>query len=226
MGITKLSPGKPALPVPSFTLGADDTSPRQVAGAYAAIAARGMFCSPYGVVSVTDARGRSVTKREEGCHRVLSQSDADTVTSVLRGVIDGPDHSRTGASASIGRPAAGKTGTTESFGAAWFSGFTPQLAASVWVGDPRGIAHPLVDVTVKGRFYSHVYGADLPAAVWNATMSGALRGEPALNFSGAAASVAADQMSGIPGSGKHTAPAPPGPQPAAHQRPPKRHGHH
>ena len=61
------------------------------------------------------------------------------------------------------------------------------MAASVWVGDPRGNSHPLTDVTVKGRFYSHVFGADLPASVWRTTMSGALRGMPALNFSGAGA---------------------------------------
>jgi membrane peptidoglycan carboxypeptidase len=229
MGITELSSGKPPAQVPSFTLGADDTSPLQVAGAYAAVAARGVFCAPYGVVSVTDAHGKPLEAHKTACDRVMSQSTADTVTSVLRGVIDGPDRSRTGASASIGRPAAGKTGTTESFGAAWFSGFTPQLAASVWVGDPRGIAHPLVDVTVNGRFYSHVYGADLPAAVWSSTMRGALRGVPANNFAGAGAHVAADVMSAARGGGTHKLPAtlPPAPPPAAHQRPPKHgHGHH
>jgi len=231
MGITELSSGKPAAQVPSFTLGADDTSPLEVAGAYAAVAARGMFCAPYGVVSVTGADGSSREKHASACHRVMSADTADTVTSVLRGVIDGPDPSRTGASASIGRPAAGKTGTTESFGAAWFSGFTPQMAASVWVGDPRGNSHPLTDVTVNGRFYSHVFGADLPASVWRTTMTDALHGLPALNFSGAGAQVAADVMAFAPrphssgGGSKHRrAPAPPPPPPPAHQRPPK-HGH-
>src|SRR5947209_1697656 len=217
MGITELATGKPAAQLPSFTLGADDTSPLEVAGAYAAVAARGMICAPYGVVSVTGADGSTREKHTSDCHRVMSADTADTVTSVLRGVIDGPDPSRTGASASIGRPAAGKTGTTESFGAAWFSGFTPQMAASVWVGDPRGNSHPLTDVTVNGRFYSHVFGADLPASVWRTTMSGALQGLPALNFSGAGASVAADVMAFAPrphssgGSSKHRkrAPAPP-----------------
>ncbi|HMC72307.1 MAG TPA: penicillin-binding transpeptidase domain-containing protein, partial [Mycobacteriales bacterium] len=194
MGITELATGKPAAQVPSFTLGADDTSPLEVAGAYATVAARGMFCAPYGVVSVTGADGSTREKHTSDCHRVMSTDTADTVTSVLRGVIDGPDPSRTGASASIGRPAAGKTGTTESFGAAWFSGFTPQMAASVWVGDPRGNSYPLTDVTVNGRFYAHVFGADLPASVWRTTMSGALQGLPALNFSGAGASVASDVM--------------------------------
>src|SRR3954468_1565730 len=229
MGITELSSGKPADQVPSFTLGADDTSPLQVAGAYATVAARGMFCAPYAVVSVAGADGAVRRKHTDACHRVISTATADTVTSVLRGVIDGPDPSRTGASASIGRPAAGKTGTTESFGAAWFSRFTPQMAASARVGDPRRNSHPLTDVRVKGRFYSHVFGADLPASVRRTTMSGALRGLPALNFTGAGAQVASDVMSG---SGGHRgqdprSPAPPPPAPAAHQRPPKHgHGHH
>src|SRR5438270_11231683 len=231
MGITELSSGKPAAQVPSFTLGADDTSPLEVAGAYATIAARGMFCAPYGVASVTDAAGSTREKHTSACHRVMSTETADTVTSVLRGVIDGPDPSRTGASASIGRPAAGKTGTTESFGAAWFSGFTPQMAASVWVGDPRGNSYPLTDVTVNGRFYAHVFGADLPASVWRTTMRGALQGLPALNFSGAGASVAVHVMSAPRGGGggtKHRrAPVPPVAAPPAHQRPPKHgHGHH
>ena len=217
MGITELSSGKPAAQVPSFTLGADDTSPLQIAAAYAAVAAHGRFCPAYGVVAHPSA-----------CHQVMSASVADRVTSVLRGVIDGPDSKRTGASASIGRPAAGKTGTTESFGSAWFSGYTPQLAASVWVGDPRGISHPLRNVTVAGRFYAKVYGADLPAAVWKATMSGALNGVPAVNFTGAGAHVARDVMgssSGFGGGGQHwtppAAPPPPAPKPA---KPPK-HGH-
>jgi membrane peptidoglycan carboxypeptidase len=226
MGITELSTGKPPAQVPSFTLGADDTSPLQVAGAYAAVAARGMFCAPYGVVAVADPSGGTREKHASACHRVMSTSTADVVTSVLRGVIDGPDPSRTGASASIGRPAAGKTGTTESFGAAWFSGFTPQMAASVWVGDPRGISHPLRDVTVNGRFYPQVFGADLPAAVWHATMSGALAGVPVENFTGAGASVAVDVVGAAPGGSRHKkAPAPAPAPPAAHQRPPKKHGH-
>jgi membrane peptidoglycan carboxypeptidase len=193
MGVTELSTGDPPAQVPAFTLGADDTSPLQVAGAYATLAARGRFCRPQPVVAITRPSGRFVERHHPDCHRVLSRSVADRATSILRGVIDGPDPSRTGASASIGRPAAGKTGTTDSFSAAWFSGFTPQLAASVWVGDPRGGAsHPLTGIRVGGRFYSQVYGADLPAAVWRATMLRALAGIPARNFRGVAAVVARD----------------------------------
>ena len=212
MGITEISTGGPPAQVPAFTLGADDTSPLQVADAYATFAARGVFCPPHPIVSITDATGHTVEQPRRGCHRVLPQRIADRVTSILRGVIDGPDPNRTGASASIGRPAAGKTGTTDSFAAAWFSGYTPQLAASAWVGDPRGgISHPLTGVRVAGHYYSHVYGADLPAAVWRMTMRGALAGQPVRRFSGLAATIARDQM---------TAPPAPSPRPSFVIRPP------
>ena len=216
MGITEISTGKPAAQVPSFTLGADDTSPLQVASAYAAVAAHGSYCPPYGIESVTGIDLR----HKRNCRQVMSRATADTVTSVLRGVIDGPDPHRTGAAAGIGRPAAGKTGTTESFGTAWFSGYTPQLAASVWVGDPRGITHPLRDVTVNGHFYAQVFGADLPASVWKTTMRAALAGAPIENFTGAGSHVAADVMIAPKGPArparKPTQPAPPGK---------KHHGH-
>jgi membrane peptidoglycan carboxypeptidase len=194
MGVTEIATGKPPAQVPAFTLGADDTSPLQVAAAYAALAARGRWCRPYGVTSVTGMAGRELAQTRSRCRQVMSRHTADVTTSILRGVIDGPDPARTGASASIGRPVAGKTGTTDSFAAAWFSGYTPQLAASVWVGDPRGGAtHPLTGVRVGGRYYAHVYGADLPAAVWRATMTGALAGRPVAQFRGAGATVARDQ---------------------------------
>src|SRR3954451_687056 len=170
MGIREILTGKPVAQVPAFTLGVADTSPLQVAGAYATIAARGVYCEPYPVVAIRDATGK-VLETHRHCHRVLPKWAADRTTSILRGVIDGPDASRTGLAASIGRPAAGKTGTTDNFAAAWFSGYTPQLAASVWVGDPRGGGqHPLRNVRVGGRFYSHVYRAALAAAVLRVTM--------------------------------------------------------
>ncbi|HEU5035272.1 MAG TPA: transglycosylase domain-containing protein [Mycobacteriales bacterium] len=197
-GITEILRGTPPAQVPAFTLGADDTSPLQVAGAYAMLAARGTFCAPYGVRSIGTVTGPLGAGHRSECRRVLPRRVADRTTSILRGVIDGPDPRRTGASASIGRPAAGKTGTTDSFAAAWFTGFTPQLAASVWVGDPRGGAsHPLTNLRVNGRFYPHVYGADLPAAVWRATMRGALQGTKVAHFHGVARHITRDRTAGV-----------------------------
>src|SRR4051794_11570377 len=215
MGITEISTGRAPSQVPAFTLGSDDTSPLQVSSAYATLAAEGRYCTPYGVSKITAANGHVVQRLHPDCKRVMSTHTAQLTTSILRGVIDGPDSARTGASATIHRPAAGKTGTTDSFAAAWFTGFTPQLAASVWVGDPRGgVSHPLTNVSIGGQYYTQGFGADLPAAVWKATMLGALAGAPAENFSGVAASIAQDVTLAPP------APVAPAPKKPAHGPPP------
>ena len=84
-----------------------------------------------------------------------------------------------------------RTGTTEGYGAAWFTGFTPDLAAAVWIGDPTGgNAHPLRNVTINGAYYQQVYGGDLPARIWRQTVSGALADAPVAEFTGGAAVMA------------------------------------
>jgi len=105
---------------------------------------------------------------------------ADTVTSILRGVIDGPAPGRTGKGASIGRPAAGKTGTTDESKAAWFCGYTPQLATAVWVGKPTPT--PMRNVTINHHHYRAVYGGSLPAPIWRQVMLGALKGVAPVDF--------------------------------------------
>jgi membrane peptidoglycan carboxypeptidase len=174
LGVRQLD-GQPLDAVPSFTLGTDSVSPLAMSAAYAAYAAHGLFCPPYGIVSVNDRTGAALPVPAHPCAQVIPPAIADTVTGVLRGVIDGPDPARTGASASIGRPAAGKTGTTEDFSAAWFCGYVPQLGACVWVGNPSGgFANPLLNVTIADQFYGAVYGATLPAPIWATAISRAL----------------------------------------------------
>jgi membrane peptidoglycan carboxypeptidase len=165
----------------SFTLGGDSISPLAMAGAYATFAAHGTFCAPTAIVSVTDFHRRSYPVGRRPCKRVLARGIADTVTSVLRGVIT----SGTGRSAAIGRPAAGKTGTAQNYSAAWFNGYTPQLAASVWLGDPRGAKFELKNVKIGGHWYSRVFGATISAPIWGDLMRGALKNKPVADFSGA-----------------------------------------
>jgi membrane peptidoglycan carboxypeptidase len=108
---------------------------------------------------------------------------ADTLTSILTGVIDGPDPFRTGLGASIGRPAAGKTGTVNASRAAWFVGYTPQLAGAVWLGKPTPT--PMKRVTINGRYYKQVYGGSIPASIWQAAMKPAHENLPVLAFNAA-----------------------------------------
>ena len=121
----------------SFVLGSYGVSPLAMAGAYATFAAHGLYCPPRVVTEITGPDRAAIPVPPQSCEQVLEPGVADTVTSILRGVIDGPTHGRTGARASIGRPAAGKTGTVNESKAAWFIGYTPQLAASVWLGMPE-----------------------------------------------------------------------------------------
>ena len=165
----------------SAVLGSPTVSPLAMAGAYAAFAAHGVFCKPRAVLGITRADGSEVPVAPTACSQVLEPAIADTVTSVLTGVIDGSTAGRTGRAASLGRPAAGKTGTTNGSRAAWFVGYTPELATATWVGVvPRPV--DMIDIRINGRRYDQVYGGTLPAAVWRQTMLEALKGQPVKGF--------------------------------------------
>ena len=110
----------------SFTLGTSSVSPLDMANAYASIAAHGIHCDPLAVLSITDSQNRPIPVPPSQCRRVLPPGIADTMSWVLTGVIS---QGTGNPNADIGRPAAGKTGTTEEFRSAWFDGFTPDLAA-------------------------------------------------------------------------------------------------
>jgi len=154
----------------SFTLGARGFTPIEMAAAYASLAAHGLFCQPTTVVSVTLASGQTKDVAPI-CTRALSPAVADTVTSLLAGVVT----AGTGTGAAVpGFDIAGKTGTTTNFGSAWFDGYTPYTATAVWMGDPRGITYPLLNVAGVGA----VYGGTLPAAMFRSAMTTILRGQP------------------------------------------------
>jgi membrane peptidoglycan carboxypeptidase len=171
--------GTPLRQVPTLTLGANEVSPVRMAAAYAAFAARGEYCSPIAITSITDASGERLRVPGADCHQAIRKGVADGVSYVLQGVLT----KGTGAGLGIGRPAAAKTGTVDDFRAAWFAGYTPDLAAAVWVGDPRGgVRHPLRDIELNGIRYAEVFGATIPGPIWHDTMIQALRDVPARGF--------------------------------------------
>ena len=171
----------------SLTLGSYETSPLQLASAYATLAAGGLACAPTPFMSVKRNDG-TVLDMSPQCSQVLQPATAASVTKMLVGVVDGSDPARTGKRASWGRPAAGKTGTTDNSAAAWFAGYTPQRAAAVWFGDPRGgSAHPLDSVTYGGETFTPVYGGGAPALMWRDVMREQHRDLPRRAFRGSAA---------------------------------------
>ncbi|MBI1352233.1 MAG: glycosyl transferase family 51 [Actinomycetales bacterium] len=177
MGV-RLGNGDPLLRVPTLTLGTMEVTPLAMANAYATFAAHGIYCKPVVILDVRDRDGNALPAPDGDCTRVLKRDVADTVTVMLNGVVDGNIPGRTGQAMTLAnRQAAGKTGTTNESAAVWFAGYTPQLAAAVWVGDPRGgFAHPMKNVTIKGQYYGQVYGGTLPGPIWRDSMEIALQG--------------------------------------------------
>lgn len=172
-----------ALQVQSFTLGVTTISPLTLADAYATFAARGQHCEPRAIASATSAGGGSLDVAPPLCQQVFEPAVADAVNEILSEVVDGPNPYRTGAQMSLGRPAAGKTGTTTDHVAVWFAGYTPDLAAAVWCGHPDAPADfPMSNVTINGTYYPEVFGYLLPGPIWKQAMLGALEGVSASSF--------------------------------------------
>ncbi|MFF4605869.1 transglycosylase domain-containing protein [Streptomyces sp. NPDC001339] len=167
--------GKPLEQVPSMVLGSLGMSPLTMASGYATFANGGEYCSPVAIESITDARGQAMKVPRTSCHRAMSKRTADTINTLLKGVVE----DGTGKQAGLqGRDSAGKTGTTDGRYAAWFVGYTPNAAGAVWVGDPKH-ERKMYDITIGGIPHDKVYGADTPGPIWRDAMSGALANRPA-----------------------------------------------
>jgi membrane peptidoglycan carboxypeptidase len=183
MGIRRAD-GKPLDVVPTLTLGVNPIAPLHMAEAYAAFAAHGLHCTPRSILSIS-LGAKTIKVLDPSCKQVLDPKIADGVTAILAGVIDGPYGGRTGAKESIGRPAAGKTGTTDGHVNVWFCGFTPQLAAAGWVGDPTGSGAAkwsMKSVVIGGHHYSPAFGNNLPGPMWKAVMAFMSKNLPAQRF--------------------------------------------
>jgi penicillin-binding protein 1A len=165
-GITSQFAVLPAIVLGALSRGVDT---EQMATAYATFANHGLRTSLTGgghIQRVRDHGGKTLFEPGHSSRQALDKIVADLVTDAMQGVIS---HG-TGTAAAIDRPAAGKTGTTESNADAWFVGFTPQLATAVWVGYP--------DRTKPMRTEYHgspVFGGTFPAEIWAAFMKVALK---------------------------------------------------
>jgi membrane peptidoglycan carboxypeptidase len=154
-------------PLSSLVLGTAEITPLQLAESYNTIASGGVHHAAFAVVEAR--RGDEVVYRHaDDGERVLSETVALGVTDVLRGVIA----NGSGRNARIGRPAAGKTGTTQEYGDAWFAGYTPELTTVVWMGNRDN------NETMEGE----PTGGDLPATTWGKFMSATLDGVPVVQF--------------------------------------------
>ncbi|MBI9084669.1 MAG: PBP1A family penicillin-binding protein [Desulfobacterales bacterium] len=158
----------------SVALGTSPVSPMEMAAGFATFATGGIHHAPFLIWRVEDVLGRVLDERIVGSERVLDPGMAFQVVDMMQGVMDA------GTGATVRRmgfdlPAAGKTGTTNDYKDAWFTGFTPTLSTSVWVGfdRQRGLRMP------DGRGITGGRGA---APIWADFMIQALAGEPVRRF--------------------------------------------
>ena len=166
----------------SYTLGVVDVSPLEMADAYAVLANQGVQMQPSPVVRVYDSTGKVlIDDTHPQGQRVLPANIASMETQVLEGVIS---NGTAYPNAEIGRPAAGKTGTTDNCNNAWFDGFTPQLSTSVWMGHLTSNTIPLKPGVAGDGIYGIpcIYGGTIPAKVWGIYMGNALKNVPAQDF--------------------------------------------
>jgi len=158
LGLTAALPDRPSL-----ALGSGEVTLLEMTAAYAAFANHGRFVTPYAIEAIsTSADGTVYQRPETAAREVLDARAVSDLNRMLQSAVE----RGTGRRARIGRPAAGKTGTSQGFRDAWFIGYTADLVAGIWVG--RDDASPMDGVT----------GGSLPAEIWAAFMSEAAKGPP------------------------------------------------
>jgi penicillin-binding protein 1A len=173
LGITSIDLSKPVYG--GIAIGTQEVTPLDMASAFSVFAARGVRAEPTPVLKITDREGKTIednTLTERG-KRVLEEAVADNMNQILRGVIE----AGTGTRANIGRPAAGKTGTSQNYENAWFVGYTPTLSTAVWMGYREG------NIPMRGIHGTpRVAGGTIPAKMWHDFMVEAVRGVEATDF--------------------------------------------
>jgi len=171
----KLGVQSPLEPVPSIGLGSNAVSPLDMASAYATIAAGGVYSVPMAIRKVILATGKEDDQAGWGKparKRVIPDGVAYTVTRILEQNVQ----YGTGTRANFGRPAAGKTGTTDDHADAWFCGYLPNLEATVWVGYPQG------EIPMQNVHGIAVAGGSFPAEIWRLFMERVVRYSPPQDF--------------------------------------------
>jgi membrane peptidoglycan carboxypeptidase len=156
-------------PYPSIIIGGEGVTVLQMANAYATVADDGVYHTPSFIGRIVNNQGQVIyTGQQPGKRVIPEQVDREALVDFENVVLHG-----TGTAAALyGRQAAGKTGTTDNSTDAWFNGMTPQLTASVWMGNPKGDSARYGMRGVGGL--SQVFGGDFPAEAWHTFMQAAL----------------------------------------------------
>lgn len=171
-------------------IGGFSVFPMEMASAFATLANRGERCAPSVVTRIEDRDGNLLYQHEPSCEQVIDSGVADRVTDIIQGP---PSAGGTAPylRGQLGRPVAGKTGTTQEWRDAWFVGFVPQLATAAWVGyefdkcpddGSTTACGSMFGVEANGTTHSRVTGGSIPGLMWGDYMSQALADVPIEGF--------------------------------------------
>ncbi|MDR1926164.1 MAG: penicillin-binding protein 1A [Endomicrobium sp.] len=153
----------------SLALGTGDVILQEMVSAFATFASGGIKTTPYVITKITDKDGKILEESLPEQKEVLSSQVCFIVTNMLKAVVE---KGSGWYAKNLGRPCAGKTGTTNDSSDAWFIGYTPQLVAGVWVGyDDRSIS-----------LGDRVTGGGIACPIWTCFMKDALYGKPIIDF--------------------------------------------
>ena len=142
-------------------------NPLEMAAAYGVLATNGMYCKPIALLKIVDREGKVLYEAKKSeAKRVIDAEAAYLTTNMMQDVFV----SGTASGMGIGRQAAGKTGTTDTYIDAWFEGYTPNLSTAVWVGDDNN------------KPMNYMYGSGAPLSIWHDFMVNALASAPAASF--------------------------------------------
>ncbi|MFI6827205.1 penicillin-binding protein [Kribbella sp. NPDC050241] len=180
LGMYDAQSGNPLGQYPSMTLGVGYVTPLQLSNAYAAFAARGMYCKPWLVTSAKDASGKAISTPGADCKQALAPEVADGVNEVLHMVME---PGGTGQHLKFGpSDLAGKTGTIQDAKAVWYAGYSSKLASAAVVADASPPYKRLVGQTLDGTDIHEASGSGTAGPLWETALQGALQGLPTTHF--------------------------------------------
>ena len=151
-------------------------NPLEMASAYGVLATNGLYSKPIALLKIVDREGKVLYQAKPQTKRVIDATSAYLTTNMLEDVLV----SGTAGGMGIGRPAAGKTGTTDTNIDAWFVGYTPDLSTAVWVGDDNN------------KPMQSMYGSGAPLSIWHDFMINALASTPRTGFSNPGVAIPAE----------------------------------
>jgi len=152
----------------SLALGTSEITPLEIASAYATIANLGVKVDPVSIIRIEDNKGKIIKENIAQKKKVFKEETCYVLINMMKGVIE----RGTGWNAKIGRPAAGKTGTTNDFVDAWFIGFTPELVTAVYIGNDD-----------RKPLGNKMTGGVVAAPIWAKFMKNALKNNEKKDFS-------------------------------------------